>query len=117
MCGHFTAADSVTLGDSCFIRRTLIFIYLSFALFKRCGEMLQAQVQALEAMREVDRQRIEALEGLRVAEQQRQQQQMEELLQYMQTLGQRAGVAPPALLFVPPPPPEHATPVSMSMAI
>jgi hypothetical protein len=35
-------------------------------------------------MREVDPQRMEALEALRVAE-----QQMAELLRYMQTLGQR----------------------------
>jgi hypothetical protein len=40
--GHFTTADSVTQGDSCFIRRTLIFTYLIFALFKHCVEMLQA---------------------------------------------------------------------------
>jgi hypothetical protein len=38
--GHFTVANSITLGDSCFIRRTLIFTYLIFALFKHYGEML-----------------------------------------------------------------------------
>jgi hypothetical protein len=92
----------------------LIFIYLNFALFKHCGEILEAQVQALEAMREANLQRMEALEAQRVAE-----QQMVELLRYMQTLGQRTGVALPALLFVPPPPPppEHATPVNMSMIV
>jgi hypothetical protein len=52
---HFIAADSVTPGDSCFIRHTLIFTYLSFALFKHCGEMLQAQVKQLEALWEADR--------------------------------------------------------------
>jgi hypothetical protein len=67
MAGHFAAADSVTLGDSCFIRHTLIFIYLIFALFKHCGEMLQAQVEQLEALWEADRQRVEALEAQRVA--------------------------------------------------
>jgi hypothetical protein len=40
--GHFTTTDSITLGDSYFIRRILIFTYLSFALFKHCGEILQA---------------------------------------------------------------------------
>jgi hypothetical protein len=69
--GHFTAADSVTPGDSCFIRRTLIFTYLSFALFKHCGKMLQAQIEQLEALREADRQRVEALEAQRVAMEQR----------------------------------------------
>jgi hypothetical protein len=69
MAEHFIAADCVTPGDSCFIRRTLIFIYLSFALFKHCGEMLQAQVQALEAMWEADQQRMKALEAQHVAEQ------------------------------------------------
>jgi hypothetical protein len=67
MAGHFTAADSVTPGDSCFIHRTLIFTYLSFALFKHCGEMLQAQIKQLEALWEADRQRVEALEAQRVA--------------------------------------------------
>jgi hypothetical protein len=43
--GHFTTTDYVTPGDSCFIHRTLIFTYLSFALFKYCGEMLQAQLK------------------------------------------------------------------------
>jgi hypothetical protein len=74
--------------------------------------MLQAQVQALEAMQEADRQRMEALEAQRVVE-----QQIAELLRYMQTPRQRTGVAPPTSLFVPPLFPEHATPVSMSMII
>jgi hypothetical protein len=65
--GHFTAANSVTPGDSYFIRRTLIFTYLIFALFKHCGEILQTQVEQLEALRETDRQRVEALEAQRVA--------------------------------------------------
>jgi hypothetical protein len=112
MAGHFTVTDSVTPGNFCFIRRTLIFTYLIFALFKYCGEMLQAQVEQLEALRE-------ALEALRVAMEQRQQQQMAEVLEYMQALRQKTGVAPPASLFVTPPPPPlgHATPISMSMII
>jgi hypothetical protein len=36
--------------------------------------MLQAQIEQLEALREVDRQRMEALEAQRVAMEQRQQQ-------------------------------------------
>jgi hypothetical protein len=49
--------------------------------------MLQAQVEALEALREADRQRVEALEAQREAEQQR----MVELLRYMHSLGQHTG--------------------------
>jgi hypothetical protein len=67
MARHFIEADFVTLGDSCFIRRTLIFTYLIFALFKHCGEILQAQVEQLEALWKADRQRMEALEAQRVA--------------------------------------------------
>jgi hypothetical protein len=67
MAGHFTATDSITPGDSCFIRRTLIFTYLIFALFKHCGEILHAQIEQLEALPEADRQRVEALEAQRVA--------------------------------------------------
>jgi hypothetical protein len=117
--GYFIAADSVTLGDSCFIYRILIFTYLIFELFKHYGEMLQAQVEQLEALQEADRQRMEALEAQRVAMEQRQQQQMTEVLQYMQALRQKMGVAPPASLFVTPPPPPlgHATPVSMSIIV
>jgi hypothetical protein len=48
-----------------------------------------------------------------------QQQQMAELLQYMQSLGQHTGLPPPPTLFVTPPRPplEHATPVSMSIFV
>jgi hypothetical protein len=97
----------------------LIFTYLSFALFKHCGEILQTQIEQLEALREADRQRMEAMEAQRIAMEQRQQQQMAEVLQYMQALGQKMGVAPPASLFVTPPPPPlgHATPVSMNMIV
>jgi hypothetical protein len=38
----FIGADCVTPGDSYFIHHTLIFTYLSFAIFKHCGETLQA---------------------------------------------------------------------------
>jgi hypothetical protein len=119
MAGHFIAADSVTPGDSCFIRRTLIFTYLIFALFKHCGEMLQAQIEQLEALREADWQRMEALEAQRVTMEQRQRQQMAKVLQYMQALEKKTSVAPPVSLFVTPPPPSlgHATPVSMSMIV
>jgi hypothetical protein len=58
MARDFTAADSITPGDSCFIRHTLIFTYLSFALFKYYGEILQM---------EADRQRMEAMEAQRIA--------------------------------------------------
>jgi hypothetical protein len=94
----------------------LIFTYLSFALFKHCGEIIQTQIEQLEALREADRQRMEAQ---RIAMEQRQQQQMVEVLQYMQALGQKTGVAPPASLFVTPPlsPLGHATPVSMNMIV
>jgi hypothetical protein len=60
---HFTTADPVTPCDSCFIHHTLIFTYIIFALFKHCGEMLQAQVEQLEAMRAADWQRMEALKA------------------------------------------------------
>jgi hypothetical protein len=62
---------------------------------------------------------MEAMEAQRIAMEQRQQQQMVKVLQYMQALGQKTGVAPPALLFVtsPPPPLGHATPISMNMII
>jgi hypothetical protein len=95
----------------------LIFTYLSFALFKHCDEILQTQIEQLEALRDADRQRMEAMEAQRVAIEQRRQQQMAEVLQYMQALGQKTGVAPPASLFVTPPPPPfgHATPISMNM--
>jgi hypothetical protein len=88
----------------------LIFTYLSFALYKHYGEMLQAQVQALEAtiaaQKEEERLRLEAMEAQRVAELQRQQQQMVEFLWYMQAVGQKTGVDVLAsLLAMPPPPP------------
>jgi hypothetical protein len=67
MARDFTAADSITLGDSYFIRHILIFTYLSFALFKHCGEILQTQIEQLEALREADRQRMEAMEAQRIA--------------------------------------------------
>jgi hypothetical protein len=97
----------------------LIFIYLSFALFKHYGEILQTQIEQLEALREADRQRMEAMEAQRIAIEQRQQQQMAEVLQYMQALGQKTGVAPPASLFVTPSllPLGHATPVSINMIV
>jgi hypothetical protein len=41
----------------------LIFTYINFALFKHYGEMLQAQVEQLEALWEADQQRVEALEA------------------------------------------------------
>jgi hypothetical protein len=63
MVRHCTAPDCGTLGYSYFIRRTLIFTYLSFVLLKHCGEMLQAQIEALEALWEADQQRVEALEA------------------------------------------------------
>jgi hypothetical protein len=66
--------NCVTPGDSYFIRRTFIFTYLSFAIFKYCGEILEAQIQALEAQREAAQQRIEAMEAVEaqsVAEQHR----------------------------------------------
>jgi hypothetical protein len=80
MARDFTAADSITPGDSCFIRRTLIFTYLSFALFKHYGEILQTQIEQLEALQEANRQRMEAMEAQRIAMEQRQQQQMVEVL-------------------------------------
>jgi hypothetical protein len=45
----------------------LIFTYLSFALFKHCGEILQTQIEQLKALREADRQRMEAMEAQRIA--------------------------------------------------
>jgi hypothetical protein len=62
---------------------------------------------------------MEAMVAQRIAMEQRQQQQMAEVLQYMQALGQKTGVAPPALLFITPPPPPlgYATPVSMNMIV
>jgi hypothetical protein len=54
-------------------------------------------------------------------EQHRQQQQMAEILRYMQSLGQHTGLAaPPSLFAIPPPPPPpsaRGTPVSMSMSV
>jgi hypothetical protein len=58
----------------------LIFTYLSFALFKHYGEILQTQIEQLEALPEADRQRMEAMEAQRIAMEQRQQQQMAEVL-------------------------------------
>ena len=54
-----------------------------------------------------------------MAEQQRQQHQMAEVLQYMQSLGQHTGLAAaPSLFVIPPPPPlAHGTPISMSMSV
>jgi hypothetical protein len=50
----------------------LIFTYLSFALYKHCGEILQAQVQALEAtiatQKEEEWLRLVAMEAQRVAD-------------------------------------------------
>jgi hypothetical protein len=119
MARDFTAADSITPGNSCFIHHTLIFTYLSFALFEHRGEILQTQIKQLEALREADRERMEAMEAQCIAMEQRQQQQMAEVLQYMQALGQKTGVAPLASLFVTPPPPPlgHATLVSMNMIV
>jgi hypothetical protein len=51
----------------------LIFTYLSFALFKHFGEILQTQIEQLQTLREADRQRMEALEAQRMAMEQRQQ--------------------------------------------
>jgi hypothetical protein len=59
----FTAVDYITSSDFCFIRHTLIFTYLSFALFKHYGEILQTQIEQLETLREADRQRMEAMEA------------------------------------------------------
>jgi hypothetical protein len=67
--GDFTAANSITPGDSYFIRHT--FTYLSFALFKHCGEILQTQIEQLEALQDADLQRMEAMEAQRVAMEQR----------------------------------------------
>ena len=44
---------------SYFIRRSLTFTYLTYALLKHWGQMLQAQVQELQA----ERQRLQALEA------------------------------------------------------
>jgi hypothetical protein len=70
----------------------LIFTYLSFALYKHYGEMLQAQVQALEATIAAQKEEWLRLEAQHVAELQRQQQQMAEFLQYMQAVGQKKRV-------------------------
>ncbi|KAG0541983.1 hypothetical protein BDA96_02G063300 [Sorghum bicolor] len=46
------------------------------------------------------------MEVQRMEEQHRQQQQMAEILRYMQSLGQHTGLAaPPSLFAIPPPPP------------
>jgi hypothetical protein len=49
-------------------------------LFKHYGEILQTQIEQLEALPEADRQRMEAMEAQRIAMEQRQQQQMAEVL-------------------------------------
>ena len=69
-----------TLGKhSCFIRRSLTFTYLTYVLLKHWGQMLQAQVQELQAEREVERQRLHALE----AQREQDQWQMAEMIKFM----------------------------------
>jgi hypothetical protein len=48
------------------------------------------------------------------AEQEAEWHKMEQMFQYMQSLGAAMGQPPPSLLFPPPPPPE-GTPVSMNV--
>jgi hypothetical protein len=91
------------------------FMFLSSALLKRWGQMLQAEVQQLRAKREAERaereaerQRTQALEA-----------RHEGFLKFMQQLGEQKGWEIPAQLLAPPPPPppphhRESTPVSMS---
>ena len=61
--------------------------------------------------------KMERVEAEREAEQRR----MEEILQYMQSLGAATGVASPPSLFAPPPPPppppHYSTPVSINILV
>jgi hypothetical protein len=121
----FTSPGVSTPGKySSFIRHSFSFTCLSFALLKHWGEMLQAQVQTLEAQWDTDRQRVEALEAERQrvealeAQWEAEQRQMAEVLHFLQGLGAATGVVPPPSLFTPPPAaPPHMTPVSMNMIV
>ena len=89
--------------------------------------MLQAQLQAMEAEREQQRQRLAALEAEREIERQRlvaleakqeqDQRQMAEMIKFMQQIGQQQGWAIPQTLLALDPPPQRpdSTPVSMSV--
>ena len=59
--------------------------------------------------------KMERVEAEREAEQRR----MEEILQYMQSLGAATGVVPPPSLFAPPPtpPPHYSTLVSKNVLV
>ena len=97
---------------SCFIRRSLTITYLTCALLKLWGQMLQAEVQELRAEREAERQRILALEAQRDQD----QRQMAEMIKFMQQIGQQQGWTIPATLLAPSPPPQRpdSTPVSIT---
>ena len=74
--------------------------------------MLQAQVQELQAEREVERQRLQALE----AQREQDQRQMAEMIKFIQQIGQQQGWAIPQTLLAPDPPPQRpdSTPMSIS---
>ena len=72
---------------SCFIHCSLTFTYLTYALLKHWGQMLQAQVQELQAEREAEWQRLQALE----AQREQDQRQMAEMIKFMQQIGQQQG--------------------------
>ena len=75
---------------SSFIRRSLTFTFLSSAILKHWGQMLQAELQQLRAQqeaqeaeraeREAERQRLQAVEA-----------QQEGLLRFVQKLGEQQG--------------------------
>ena len=75
--------------------------------------MLQAQVPELQAEREVERQRLQALE----AQREQDQRQMAEMIKFMQQIGQQQGWVIPQTLLAPDPPPQrpNSTPVSIGM--
>jgi hypothetical protein len=105
-------ALQVSIPVSFFV--SVSFTFLSSALLKRWGQMLQAEVQQLRAereaervKREAERQRTQALEA-----------RHEGFRKFMQQLGEQQGWEIPAQLLAPPPPPpphhRESTPVSMS---
>jgi hypothetical protein len=66
----------------------------------------------MQTVIQADWQRMKVMAAEREVEQRR----MEEILQYMQSLGAARGVAPPPMLFTPPPPPT-STPVNMNVLV
>jgi regulator of protease activity HflC (stomatin/prohibitin superfamily) len=79
----------------------LLHIYIAFALFKHCGEMLQADLQRLEAQQaaqaEAHQLEMEAVQAQRAAEAQR----MQDMFSFMASLQALPSVVVPQSLLAP----------------